>query len=102
MKIKQNDNVIVIAGKDKGTVGVVTRTLADEHKVVVAGVNTKKKHQRAKQSGTHGEIIDIDQPIDVSNVALVDPTTGKPTRVGYIRKDDGTKVRVGTKSGKEI
>ncbi|MEX0673044.1 MAG: 50S ribosomal protein L24 [Candidatus Paceibacterota bacterium] len=102
MKIKKNDNVIVIAGKDKGTVGVVSKTLSAENKVVVDGVNTKKKHQRSKASNKHGEIIEIDQPIDVSNVALVDPDSGKPTRVGYKTDDKGKKVRISKKSGKSI
>lgn len=93
---------MVIAGKDKGAVGTVTKTLSEENKVVVSGVNTKKKHQRSQKSGMHGEIIEIEQPIDVSNVALIDPDSGKPTRVGYRIDEKGNKQRVSTKSGKEI
>jgi len=101
MRIKKDDKVIVIAGKDKGKTGKVLRAFPAENKVVVEGVNIKKKHQRATQGGQKGQIIDKTFPIDVSNVMLVDPKTGKPTRIG--KKLVGDKfVRVAKKSGTVI
>ena len=101
MKIRKNDNVIVISGKDKGKKGKVLRVLNDNDKVIVEGVNLSKKHQRPRQQGKSGEIIDITMPIHVSNVSLVDPKTSKPTRVRFEEKD-GKKVRIATKSGEVI
>lgn len=102
MKIKKNDTVKVIAGADKGTTGTVTEVNPGEGTVVVSGVNVKKKHQRAQQKGESGEIREINAPIDISNVALVDPDSGEATRVGYQVDSSGTKKRVSKKSGKEI
>lgn len=93
MRIKKGDNVIVIAGKDRGKSGKVVRALPREDKVIVEGVNIKKKHQRPTKSNQKGQIIDKTLPIHVSNVQLVDPKTKKPTRIGY-KVIDGKKVRV--------
>lgn len=101
MKIKTNDNVIVTAGKDKGKKGKVLKVFSKEQKVVVEGVNMKKKHQRAKSRGLKGETIEVTAPIHVSNVMLVDPKSKKPTRVGY-KVVNGKKVRIARKSGDEI
>lgn len=101
MKIRTNDEVIVISGKYKGTKGKVTKALPKENQVVVEGVNERKKHVKPNQSNPEGRIVTIYAPIDVSNVALIDPKTGKPTRVGY-KTVDGKKVRVAKKSGAEI
>lgn len=101
MKIKKNDNVIVIAGKDKGKTGVVLRALPREGKVIVEGVHVRKVHQRARRSGQKGQIIDKTMPIHVSSVLLVDPKTKKGTRVS-IKTEGGKKVRVAKKSGATI
>jgi large subunit ribosomal protein L24 len=101
MKIKTNDNVIVIAGKDKGKRGKVIEAFPKDDKVIVEGVNMKKKHQRAKKSGLKGETITFAAPIHVSNVMIEDPKGKKPTRIGY-QMVNGKKVRVAKKSGSEI
>lgn len=101
MYIKRGDNIIVIAGKDKGRKGKVTRALSAVDKVVVEGINMKKKHQRPRKEGQKGQVIEIASPLNVSNVQLLDPKTNKPTRVGY-KVIKGKKVRIARKSGVEI
>ncbi len=92
-KIRTNDEVIVITGKDKGKTGKVTRVLTKEHKVVVEGINVHKKHQKANPNiGQAGGIVNIEAPLDVSNVAIYNPDTKKADRVGF-RVEDGKKVR---------
>ncbi len=99
-KIKKGDKVVVLAGKDKGKTGEVTQVLPKEDRVIVAGVNVVKRHQRPTQT-TAGGIEEKNAPIHLSNVALVDPKTGEPTRVGF--KDEGDKkVRIAKKSGEVI
>ncbi|MGN1080007.1 MAG: 50S ribosomal protein L24 [Alphaproteobacteria bacterium] len=100
MKIKKGDQVIVTTGRDKGKQGEVLRAMPKTNKVVVQGVNMVKRHTRPSQTNAGG-IISKEAPIDVSNVALIDPETGKPTRVGF-KIVDGEKVRVAKKSGKVI
>jgi large subunit ribosomal protein L24 len=80
MKIKKGDNVIVIAGKDKGKTGKITKALPRDNKVVIEGINLRKKHQRAARSGAKGQIVERALPIHVSNVMAVDTKTGKGTR----------------------
>jgi large subunit ribosomal protein L24 len=101
MKIKKGDNVIVIAGKDKGKTGKVVRALPEINKVIVEGVNVHKRHLKAKTNTKQGGgIVDITAPIHVSNVQIVDPKTGKGTRVGVtIDVNKNTRVRVTKKSG---
>lgn len=101
MKIRKDDKVIVIAGKDKGKEGVVTRVFPLTDKILVDGVNKVKKHSKNKALGTKGEIIEKSLPIDISNVMLLDPKTNKPTRVGY-KFVDGKKLRIAKKSGEVI
>jgi large subunit ribosomal protein L24 len=101
MKIRKGDRVVVLSGKDKGREGVVARALPDRQKVIVEGVNIARKHQKPRSAEQPGGIIDKSMPIHVSNVALVSPGDGKPTRVGY-RLDDGRKVRVCRRTGAEI
>jgi large subunit ribosomal protein L24 len=91
MKLKKGDTVVVITGKDKGKTGEVMTVLPQEEKVIVQGVNTASKHQKARRANQQGGIIDRDMPIHVSNVMLVHK--GKRTRAGYEQRDDG-KVRV--------
>ena len=100
MKIKKGDHVVVISGKDKGKEGEVIRALPNDDKVIVNGVNTAKKHQKAQRQNQQAGIIDRDMPIHVSNVMLIHK--GKPTRVGYKVQTDGTKVRVAKSSGEVI
>ena len=100
MKLKKGDQVVVITGKDKGKEGEVIRAIPSESKVIVSGVNTAKKHQKAQQQNRQPGIIDRDMPIHASNVMLLHK--GKPTRVGYKIQDDGTKVRVAKKTGEVI
>ena len=100
MKIRKGDQVVVTTGRDKGKQGEVLRAMPKDNKVVVQGVNMVKRHTRPSQTNAGG-IISKEAPIDVSNVALVDPETGKATRVGF-KIVDGEKVRVAKKSGKVI
>ena len=100
MKIKKGDEVVVISGKYKGVKGQVLEARPSESRVVVAGVNRHKWHVKPTQNQP-GHIIDREAPIHVSNVALVDPKTKKPTRVGY-KVEKGKKVRVAKKSGAEL
>ncbi len=101
MKIKKNDNVVIIAGKDKGTKGKVLRTFPSIDKVVVDGVNIAKKHVKKGRGNSAGQIIEKPMPIHVSNVLISDPKTKKPTRVGYIIEDK-KKIRVAKSSGQKI
>ena len=101
MKIRADDEVIVIKGSYKGTKGKVSKALPKEHKVIVEGVNERKKHVKPDASNPEGRIVTLYAPIDVSNVALLDPKTGKPTRVGY-KVEDGKKVRIARRSGEPI
>ena len=94
MRIKKGDEVVVLAGRDKGKRGTVLRRIDDEH-VVVEGVNRVKKHQRPNpMKGVTGGIVDKDLPIHVSNVALFNPATKKADRVGMKKLQDGRKVRI--------
>ena len=97
MKLKTGDKVIVISGSDKGKTGIVQRAYPSLNKVVVEGVNVHKKHKKPTQATPEGSVVDIYVPIDVSNVAIVDPKTKKPTRV-YHKKVDGKNKRF-AKSG---
>jgi large subunit ribosomal protein L24 len=104
MKIKKGDTVVVIAGKDKGAKGKVIQAYPDRGKVLVEGVNRIKKHTRISQTqrgAQSGGIVTQEAAIDVSNVMIVGDD-GKPTRVGYKINDDGRKVRISRRTGKEI
>jgi large subunit ribosomal protein L24 len=98
MKIKKGDKVIVIAGKDRGTSGVVAQAFPAKNMVVIEGVNVAKKHRRATAQSRKGQIIDKSMPIHVSNVMIADPKGGKPTRVRIQRTKDGSRERVAVKS----
>ncbi|WP_300542326.1 50S ribosomal protein L24 [Maricaulis sp.] len=100
-KIKKGDKVVVLAGRDKGKTGEVMKVLPAEDKVFVSGVNVVKRHTRPTQT-EQGGIKEKEAAIHVSNVALADPKTGEPTRVGFKTLDDGRKVRVAKASGEVI
>lgn len=101
-KIKRNDEVVVITGRDKGKRGKVLRVLA-EGRVVVSGINMVKRHTRPNpQAGIAGGIVEKEASLHLSNVALVNPATGKADRVGYKVLEDGKKVRVFRSSGEVI
>jgi len=102
MHITKGDRVRVIAGDDKGTEGTVIRVLPKKKRVVVEGVNVVTKHKRATQAGEEGGIIKFPAPIDVSNVMLLDPKSGGPTRVRRKKDKDGTVERLSVKSGQPI
>lgn len=101
LKIKKGDNVVVLTGKDKGAKGEILKVFPEESRVLVKGVNLVKKHQKPSMAGSGG-IESVERPIHVSNVALMDPKTEKPTRVGYKVLKDGKKVRVAKRSGETI
>lgn len=102
LHVKKEDTVIVITGKDKGKKGRVIAAYPRENRVLVEGVNMVKKHQKPNQQNPQGGILNQEAPIHVSNVMLLDPKSGQPTRVGYKVLDNGTKVRIAKKSGEEI
>ena len=99
-KIRKNDQVMIIAGRDKGKRGRVLEVLPAKGKIKIEGANVIKRHQRANpQSNRSGGIIDKEAFIDISNVQLIDPQTGKPTRVKYQIEGDGSKTRLAASSG---
>jgi len=102
MRIKKGDNIKIIAGKEKGKTGKVKIAFPREEKVIVEGVNLRKRHQRAQKSGKKGQIVEVEHPLHISNVQLVDPKLNVPTRIGILSKDNGVKVRVAKKSGTEL
>jgi large subunit ribosomal protein L24 len=101
LRIKKGDRVRVLAGKDRGKEGNVTRVLPKDGRVIVDGVNVAKKHQKPTRSTMQGGIIDRDMPLDVSNVAVLCPK-GHPTRVGFKFDAEGNKTRVCKKCGADL
>ena len=102
LHIKKGDTVYVNAGDDKGKTGRVLSVLVSKGKAVVEGVNMVSKSTKPSAKHPQGGIVKMEAPINVSNLNLVDPKSGKPTRVGYRVNDDGAKVRISKKSGEEI
>jgi large subunit ribosomal protein L24 len=102
MKLKKGDLVMVIAGKDKGKQGKITKVVLKDNKVIVENVNVMKKHAKASQSNPEAGIITKQLPIHASNVMLVDPKSGKPSRIGKMKAKDGHFVRFAKNSGTEI
>ena len=100
LKIKKGDQVVVLSGDDKGKTGEVVKSMPKEGKVVVQGVNLVKRHTKPSQT-TPGGIVTKEAPINVSNVAIVDPKSGKASKIGY-KEVNGNKVRVARKSGEVI
>ncbi|MDP2624601.1 MAG: 50S ribosomal protein L24 [Candidatus Peregrinibacteria bacterium] len=101
MKIKTGDNVVVIAGKYKGKTGKIMRVMKKTNKIVVEKMNIRIKHMKKTQSRP-GEIIRYEAPFDASNVMLIDPKSGKRTRVGYKKLENGKKIRIAKVSGDEL
>jgi large subunit ribosomal protein L24 len=107
MRIKSEDQVIIISGKDRGKTGKVLRTDPKKSRVYVEGLNIIKRHERARSSGdmttaTPGGIVEKEGPIHVSNVMVLDPKGNKGTRLGVRRTDDGKRVRVSKRSGEAV
>ena len=100
--VRKGDTVMVVAGKERGKRGRVLRVIPEKNRVVVERVNMIKKHQRPTQRIRQGGIIEREGPIHLSNVMLLDPTSGKPTRIGMRVLSDGKKARVARKSGETI
>ena len=101
LKLKKGDQVIVITGKDKGKKGEITKVIPAEGRVIVAGINMMTKHKKPTQF-SQGGLEKVEAPIHISNVALADPKSDKPTRVGMKALKDGKKVRIAKKSGETI
>ena len=101
-RIKKDDTVIIIAGKDKGRSGRVLKVMPKEERVIVEGLNLAKRHTAPNVAHPNGGVVSKEAPLHLSNVALRDPKTGKPTRVAFKTNDKGVKVRVAKGSGVEI
>jgi large subunit ribosomal protein L24 len=104
MKLRTDDEVIVISGKDKGKTGKILRVDRSKDRVYVEGINIIKRHQRPNPARPNAQVgvIEREGPVHVSNVALLDPKDRKPTRVGTRRTEQGTRMRVTKRSGTEI
>ena len=100
-KIKKGDKVVVLTGKDKGKSGEVLNVFPTEERAIVRGINVARRHQKQTAS-EQGGIVSKEMPIHLSNIAVADPTDGKPTRVGFQVSEDGRKQRVAKRSGEVI
>jgi large subunit ribosomal protein L24 len=104
LRLRTDDTVVVITGKDKGKSGKVLRVDVKNSKVYVEGINIVKRHQRPTPGRPNAPVgvIEKEGPVHVSNVAILDPKDKKPTRVGIVRRDDGRRIRVTKRSGTEL
>lgn len=102
IKLKKGDTVVVLSGKDKGKTGKVVATHPRDNKVTVEGINVVKKHVKPNKQYPQGGIVEITVPIWVSKVAILDPTTNKPSRISMSTDKEGNKVRIFKSSGKEV
>ena len=102
LHIKKNDTVVVLAGEDKGKTGKVLKVLVEKNRALVEGVNMVSKSTKPSAQNPQGGIVKQEAPIHISNLSLVDPKSGKATRVGIKVTEDGKKVRIAKKSGEEI
>jgi large subunit ribosomal protein L24 len=100
-KIRKGDKVVVLTGRDKGRTGEVIEVRPAEGRALVRGINMVKRHQR-QTAQQEGGIISKELPVHLSKIAIADPKDGKPTRVGFKVRDDGTKIRIAKRSGAEI
>ena len=101
-KIRKDDEVIVLTGRDKGKRGAVLRVVTKTDRVLVQGVNVTKRHIKPTQADPQGGIVEREAPIHISNVALIDPESDRATRVRYKTLEDGRKVRTAARSGEVI
>ena len=102
LKIKKGDRVVILSGKDKGKHGEVIENMPKDGKLIVKGLNIATRHVKPSQADPNGGLKRVEAPLHVSKVALEDPKTGKPTRVGFRIEADGSKVRVAKRSGEVI
>lgn len=102
MKLRKGDNVKIISGKDKGRTGKVLKVFPAESRILVEGINMRKKHRRSKRQDKKGEIVNLPAPLYVSNAMIVCGKCGQAARVGYKLNDSGRKTRVCKKCGAEI
>ena len=102
LHIKKNDTVVVLAGEDKGKTGKVLKVLVEKNRALVEGVNMVSKSTKPSAQNPQGGIVKQEAPIHISNLSLIDPKSGKATRVGIKVTEDGKKVRIAKKSGEEI
>ena len=102
LHIKKDDTVIVLAGEDKGKTGKVLKVLVEKNRAIVEGVNIDSKSAKPSAKNPQGGIVKMEAPIHISNLSLIDPKSGKATRVAVKKTDDGKKVRIAKKSGEEI
>ncbi|HUP26125.1 MAG TPA: 50S ribosomal protein L24 [Candidatus Limnocylindrales bacterium] len=102
IRLKKGDTVVVLSGKYKGKTGKVTATHADQNKVTVDGINIIKRHTKPNRTYPQGGIIEVTKPMWVSKVAAYEPSTKKPSKIGYTFGKDGKKIRIYKSTGKEI
>ena len=102
LHIKKNDTVVVLAGEEKGKTGKVLKVLVEKNRALVEGVNMVSKSTKPSAKNPQGGIVKQEAPIHISNLSLIDPKSGKATRVGIKVTEDGKKVRIAKKSGEEI
>ncbi len=102
LRIKKDDQVMVITGKDKGKTGKVIQVLPEQFKAVVEKINMVKKAQRRTQQNQQGGFVELERPIHISNIMLIDKKTNKPTRIGASVLKDGSKIRISKRSGEVI
>jgi len=102
MKLHKGDKVIVIVGKERGKSGTILRVIPRDNLIILDGMNLSKRHRRASGRNRKGQIVDRAMPLHASNVMLVDPKSGKPTRIKITRDKDGLRERVAVKSGEVL
>ena len=100
--IKKGDTVVVLSGEDKGKTGKVLKMIVDKQRAIVEGVNIVTKSSKPSAKNPQGGFVKVEAPIHISNLSLIDPKSGKATRIAIKIQDDGTKVRIAKKSGEEI
>ncbi|MGN0085973.1 MAG: 50S ribosomal protein L24 [Alloprevotella sp.] len=102
LHIKKGDTVAVLSGEDKGKTGKVVKVLVEKNRAIVEGINIVSKSQKPSAANPQGGIVKVEAPIHISNLNVVDPKSGKPTRIGRRRNDEGRLVRYSKRSGEEI
>jgi large subunit ribosomal protein L24 len=100
--IKKGDTVMVLSGEDKGRTGKVLKMIRDKERAIVEGVNIKTKSSKPTAKNPQGGFVKVEAPVHISNLSLIDPKSGKPTRISIKVNEDGKKVRIAKKSGEEI